>query len=132
MISDEQLISAIALSKISGVGDVIAKSLVSYCGGVEQIFKKKKSQLLKVPGVGPVIAENILAFDDFKIAEKEIQFLHKHKIEALFFTEEKYPHTLKQVPDSPILIYVKGNIDLNEGRFISIVGTRNATEYFLL
>ena len=129
MLSDEQLIFAIALSKISGVGDVIAKSLVSYCGGAEQIFKKKQSQLLKVPGVGPVIAENIVGFDDFKLIEKEIQFIHKHKIETLFFTEEKYPHTLKQVPDSPILLYNKGDIDLNEGRFISIVGTRNATEY---
>lgn len=41
MLSDEKLKYAIALSRIAGVGDVIAKTLVSYCSGVENIFSKR-------------------------------------------------------------------------------------------
>ena len=127
--TDEELKYAIALTQIPGVGDVIAKSLISYCGGVEQVFKKKKSHLLKVPGVGPLIADAVASFADFSAAEKEVQFIHKHKIQPIFFTEENYSQALKQVADSPILLFLKGNCNLNEGKFISIVGTRHATDY---
>ncbi|GDX51005.1 DNA processing protein DprA [Bacteroidota bacterium] len=129
MLSNEKLKYAIALSRIAGVGDVIAKTLVSYCSGVENIFSKKKSQLLKVPGIGPILADAIVNYTDFSNEEKEIAFLRKHKIQTVFFTDANYPLGLKQVSDSPILLFQKGELNLNEGRFISLVGTRNATDY---
>ena len=127
--SDEELKHAIALSAVPGVGDVITKTLVSYCGGVENIFHKKKSQLQKVPGIGAVTAEAIISFRDFSAAEKEVKFLHKHGIEALFYTDENYPSALKQIDDAPSLLFYKGNCKLNAQKFIAIVGTRHATEY---
>ena len=129
MLSDEKLKYALALSRISGVGDVIAKTLISYCSGVENIFSKKKSQLLKVPGIGPILADAICNYKDFTIQEKEIEFIRKHRIQTVFYTDENYPLGLKQVSDSPILLFQKGELNLNEGRFISLVGTRNATDY---
>lgn len=47
----------------------------------------------------------------------------------LFYTDELYPKRLKSCEDAPILIYSKGNADFNVPKVISIVGTRNATEY---
>ena len=51
---DEQLKYQIALTLMPGVGSVLAKNLVSYCGSIENIFKRKKSQLEKIPGIDEV------------------------------------------------------------------------------
>ena len=50
--TDEKLKYCIALTLVPGVGSVVAKNLVSYCGSVEEVFKKKKEQLEKIPAVG--------------------------------------------------------------------------------
>jgi len=57
--SDEQLKYQIALTLLPGIGSVIARNLVSYCGSVEAVFKAKKQQLEKIPGIGKAIAAKI-------------------------------------------------------------------------
>jgi DNA processing protein len=44
-IMDENLKYKIAISLIPNIGDILAKRLVSYCGGVEAVFKEKKGWL---------------------------------------------------------------------------------------
>ena len=48
----KDLLYQIALTRIPLVGAVIARNLVSYCGGVAGVFTAKKKELLKIPGVG--------------------------------------------------------------------------------
>ena len=126
---DKSLVYKIALAGIPRIGGVLAKKLISYTGSVEQVFKTRKSSLLKIPGVGKQLAENILASSSLERAEKEIDFIQKHKIKTFFYLDEDYPSRLKQCADCPVLLYSLGNASLNEGKFISIVGTRHATEY---
>ena len=65
----QEKIYQIALSMVPGIGDIIAKTLVSYFGSAGDVFKKTKSQLSKIPGIGTVNAENIHSFKNFKAAE---------------------------------------------------------------
>jgi DNA processing protein len=51
------------------------------------------------------------------------------KIKTLFLTEADYPQRLKNCNDSPVLLYYKGNADLNAEKIVAIVGTRKATTY---
>ena len=51
-ISDDVFINRIALTLIEGVGDILARQLISYCGSVEAIFKEKKRALEKIPEIG--------------------------------------------------------------------------------
>ena len=69
---DDERLYQVALSMIPGIGDIMAKTLVSYCGSAKEIFKKNKSQLAKLPGFGSFHAEKILNFKDFSKAEDEI------------------------------------------------------------
>src|SRR5438552_1975395 len=126
---NSSLQSQIALTFIPNIGDVLAKNLVSYCGGPEKVFKAKKKDLIRIPGIDEVRAKSILEFDHWKEVEEEISFIAKNKIHAHFYLDEKYPARLKGLTDAPVMLYAKGNMELNAARSISIVGTRHATEY---
>jgi DNA processing protein len=127
--SDEQLKYQIALTLLPGVGPVLARNLVSYCGSVENIFKKKKANLEKIPGIGADRAAAIVNHAVFDRAEKEVAFIRKHKITCLFYTDKDYPVRLKNCEDAPTLLFFKGACDLNSSRMVAIVGTRNSTSY---
>lgn len=129
MNAEQKLIYQIALTQIPNVGDVLAKNLVSYCGGVEAVFKEKKAKLLRVPGIGEFTADSICNFKNFEKSEEELKFIQKHKIIPLFYLDEAYPFRLKEIADAPCLLYYLGNADLNNTKVVSIVGTRKASEY---
>ncbi|WP_183562652.1 DNA-processing protein DprA [Mucilaginibacter sp. SP1R1] len=119
----------IALSFVKNLGPSLAKSLLAYLGSAEDIFRSSPTKMLKIPGVGDKrIAQ--WDFDDaLKKAERELIFIEKQGVEPIFYTDGKYPKRLKNCGDSPILLYAKGKMELNPPHIISIVGTRNATDY---
>lgn len=119
----------IALTKIKGIGSKLSRNLLAHCGSVDAIFDSSKKELLAIPGLGPATVENILSKNYLKEAEAELEFVQKHKIDALWIDDKNYPSRLKHCEDSPLLLYFKGNANLNPSRTISIVGTRNATHY---
>lgn len=126
---NNNLLYKIAISLIPRIGPVNAKSLISYCSGVENVFNTPKSILLKIPGIGEFGANQILKHKQnaLEIAEKELIFIEKHKIQTAFYLDKDYPILLKQCKDAPIMLYYKGNIDINDKNVISVVGTRKAT-----
>lgn len=63
-----------------------------------------------------------------KIAQTELEFIHKHNITVLTIEDERYPYRLRECADAPLVLYAKGNVNLNEGQFVSVVGTRGASE----
>lgn len=128
-IDDEQLIYRLALHLLPGIGPVTARNLVSYCGGVKEIFTKRKSELEKIPGIGPERIKDILGYKNFDHLKNEVTYIRKNKIDCLFYLDENYPSRLKNCDDSPIMLFYKGNADLNARRMISIVGTRHITSY---
>jgi DNA processing protein len=119
----------IALSLIPGIGAVTARNLIAYVGSVEGIFQEKEKNLMKIPGVGEVNAQRIIRQNVLDRAKREVDFILKNEIQTLFYLDENYPARLKGCSDSPIILYFKGHANLNELRVISIVGTRNATNY---
>lgn len=123
------LLHQIALSFIPGVGPQTARNLLSYCGGAEAVFTDSKKALQSIPGIGPVTATAVRKHSVFARAEREIAFIDKYRIQPLFITEKEYPSRLKNCADAPVILFYKGNADLNAQKIVSIVGTRNATEY---
>lgn len=119
----------IAMSFLHKIGPIHAKNLISYCGSVENVFKQKKAHLLKVPGIGGKLADLISSGAVFKQAEIELEFVEKYKINVIPYTDSEYPKRLLHCADSPIVLYAKGNTDLNPKRTLAIVGTRKCTKY---
>jgi DNA processing protein len=119
----------IALTLIPGIGDVLQKNLISYCGSAEAVFKEKKAKLLKIPGIGEVLAQAICGFKSFDAAEKELAFIEKHQIQCYYYLDENYPYRLRDIADAPCLLFGLGNMNLNPTRMVGIVGTRKASDY---
>lgn len=126
---DQNRLSLLALHFIPGIGNQLIKVLISYCGSAEKVFKTPKGKLQKIPGIGGVSADLIINGKPFAEAERELRKAEKEKAELLFFTDPNYPSRLRQIQDSPSLIYTKGNIDFENPKAVAIVGTRKATDY---
>lgn len=126
----DELQYQIGLTMLDGIGDVLAKNLVAYCGSAKEVFQTKKAHLEKIPGIGVNLAKSI-SESKFVLdrAEKEIRFIEKNDITPLFFTDNDYPYRLKNCYDSPVLLYYKGNANLNAEKIVSIVGTRTPSGY---
>ncbi len=123
------LLYRVALSYIPNIGDVHTKALVNIYGEASSIFKAKKKDLEQIEGIGSIRASAITSFDNFSAAEKEISFIDKYKILPLFITDDHYPKRLLNCFDSPIMLYYRGNADLNSSKIIGIVGTRTNDDY---
>ena len=119
----------IGIGLIPGIGDILAKKLISYCGGAEAVFSEKKAALLKIPNVGETLADSITNNNVLTKAEKEVDFIVKHRINFSFYLDDNYPERLKNCPDSPVIFFYKGDVDFARNKIISIVGTRQATQY---
>lgn len=119
----------IALTLIQGVGDVVGKKLVAYCGGAEAVFCETKKALTKIPNITESIVDNIMSPNVLKRAEEEIKFVEKNEITPLFYLDSQYPKRLQHCHDSPMLLYYKGKADLNAPKVVGVVGTRNISDY---
>ncbi|RYU89919.1 DNA-protecting protein DprA [Mucilaginibacter terrigena] len=123
------LLHQVALTYLKSIGCTYAKSLVAHVGDAEEVFKTPKAKFLKIPGIGEKKI-NLIDFDEaLRKAEQELKFIEKNAIDVLFYTDARYPRRLKNCHDSPVLLYSKGNANLNPYHCVSIVGTRNATDY---
>lgn len=123
------LLYQIALTLVPNIGDVHAKAMIHIYGDAQSVFKARKKDLENIEGIGTIRAKCIKDFTDFTSSEEEIKFIEKYRITPLFINDKNYPKRLLNCYDSPSLLYYRGNADLNTSRIISIVGTRNNSDY---
>ncbi len=127
---DKELRYLLALHSLEGIGSVTARSLISYCGSAEKVFKTAEAKLLRIPYVGEHIAKLILSQDHIlERGEREVALAEKYGVEILPFFSPAYPTRLVRLHDAPLVLYHKGNTPLNNPRTVAIIGTRQATEY---
>jgi DNA processing protein len=125
---DEELYFTIALTMVQEVGPVLSKNLLAYAGSAKKVFDLPRVKLERVPGVGSLIAEKVLNFKDFKRAERQLEYIKREGSRILRFNDSDYPQRLNYAHDAPLLLYYRGNANLNCSHAISIVGTRLSSE----
>lgn len=125
----EQKLYEIALTLIPYIGVVNGKKLVAYCGGAEAVFCENKNALRQISGIHENVINGIDSKEVMTRAEEEMMFIEKNGIKPLFYLDKDYPKRLQHCHDSPMMLYYKGNADLNAEKTVGIVGTRNITDY---
>lgn len=125
---DEQIYT-LALTRIPGLGQMGACSLVRALGSATEVFRQRKELPQRVPGTSPKLVEALDCPEAFDRAEQELLFAERNQIQCLTFLDERYPSRLRECEDAPLALFYRGNANLNALRVISIVGTRHATAY---
>jgi DNA processing protein len=126
---EKELLHTLALLKIEGVGDIVAKKLINHCGSAENVLQAKSRQLQSIDGVGEILIRNLKDKTVFDRAEKELQYIQSENCNVLYYQDANYPDRLKHCIDGPVLLFASGNMDFENRKMISIVGTRQITSY---
>lgn len=126
---NKDLLYQLALTQVPKIGLVRAKILMQHFPTAEAIFTTPVKQLAKIESIGSHAAQQIASFSDFDSCEKEIAFIEKHNIQVFSIHDPQYPRRLLHCYDAPALLFFKGQANLNAARVISIVGTRQNSEY---
>jgi DNA processing protein len=127
--TDTDLLNTLALMRVEGVGDIVAKKLINHLGSAEAVFNARRSQLLGIEGVGEVLYNNLRNTHVFKLAESEVRFVREQGIKPLYFLDADYPERLKHCIDGPVVLFSSGKIEMSGRKTLSIVGTRQMTSY---
>lgn len=117
-----------ALNKINGVGSQKMKLLIDFFGIAEKAWLASKEELIQ-SGIGESLSSKIISERQSIDPDQAWAELEKHGIKLLAITDEKYPTLLKEIPNPPYIIYVKGEYDFNALPMIAIVGSRKFTAY---
>lgn len=120
------------LTLVDDVGPKTASALVSHFGSARAVYGASIDELR-----GGVVSQNVavgltknreMLLDR---AESILALCERSNIRVLRIGDVEYPFLLAQTPDAPHILYVRGNLNLNYGHFLSIVGTRDTSAYGL-
>lgn len=112
---DEEIYYTIALTRMTGFNQAMALQLYQSLGGGKAVYEQR---------------QNLGNWDEaLRRAAAEMEFIEKNSIKAMTMQDDDYPQRLKECPDAPIILFYKGEADLNKSRVINIVGTRQCTTY---
>ncbi len=119
----------IALSFVPGIGARTGRMLLDRYNTAHNIFKTPLKELKTVEGIGEIKAKGFISAEVLKRAETEYAYVRNHDIDVLRINYDNYPKRLLNCVDAPILLYKKGNGNLDSKKTVAIVGTRNNSEY---
>lgn len=129
METDDILKYRIALSGIKGMTVAGAVHMRETLGSEEALFSMDPREIERLTGLDSRVFTPAVRDDLLKKADRELDFIRAHHITAVYHSDEAYPRRLLECEDAPLLMYMKGECDLNARHVVGIVGTRNATNY---
>lgn len=127
--TDDEILKTLALSKIKGLGNISLNKILKRVDSIEELFTLTARELFEKYKIEKHIIKLLSSFEINETDHKELDFIRKNNITAISLLDDKYPKRLRQIPDAPALLFMKGNCNLDSKRVISIVGTRNSTNY---
>ena len=126
---NEKTLYTLALTRIPGLGLIGAHRLLEAAGSASAIFLHTKELIESMPDFPKRLTHSFDCPDILRLCEAELQFAEKNKIRPLTPADADYPSRLRECDDAPLILFYRGNANLNSLHFISLVGTRHATEY---
>ncbi len=128
--TEQEIICTMALTRVSRVNVAAQRRLVEEAGSASAVFEHRR----RIRDLCPDASDRLsAALQEMEVqmarAEEELEFTRRHGIRCLCYHDADYPSRLRECDDAPLLLYYKGNADLNRAHVINMVGTRHCTEY---
>ncbi|MDR1973934.1 MAG: DNA-processing protein DprA [Bacteroidales bacterium] len=95
------------------------------------LFTLSTDDMTEQLNLNPKVSLNIFSQRDdcLKKAHEQIDEARKRDVKIIDRYSVGYPTLLKEIADDPVVLYVKGELILDNRKMLSIVGTRCATHY---
>lgn len=119
----------ICLNMIEGIGPIKARALLNRFKDPGLIFKASEKDISGVIGPNKKILEAIKDASSGIDLEKELCLISEHNLRVVAFSDKDYPDLLKNIYDLPIILYVKGRLDLRDINCVAVVGSRGCSYY---
>lgn len=127
---DEEHLYAMALTRISGFNAQMALQLFQLMGSATKVYENRNHIGDVVPQCSARLQKAMQQWDEpLKRSEAELKLMQAKGIQVLMFGDENYPQRLGECDDAPLVLYYKGNCNLNAKRMVAVVGTRHCTVY---
>jgi DNA processing protein len=133
MRGDERLY-ALALLRLPGIGSRRIARLRERFGSLAASWHAPFPELRRMADLGEktlaVIEAGRRSPDSLAAARRELEGLARRGLTLLLSADPAYPPLLREIPDPPEALFVRGRLDLS-GPMVALVGTRAATAYGL-
>lgn len=121
----DELAAWLRLTLIPGLGGERQRALLSAFGLPSTVFQAGRSAIADL--IGAKLADAVTGHDAGSEITAALEWAGRSDNRILTLADPDYPPQLLEISDPPILLYVKGRVDLLSRRAIAIVGSRNAT-----
>lgn len=122
---DASLASWLKLTQISGLGNEGLRHLLQTFGSPDAVLDASVSSLSEY--IKPAVAKAIKGELDDSLLEVTAAWLEDPRNRIVTLADAEYPQALLNISDPPLLLYVKGRLDLLSARSLAVVGSRNST-----
>ncbi len=119
----------LALTMVAGVGPIVIRSLLNRFGTAGAALRAGESQIRTVDNVGPKLAEKIARGLDNPEIDREMALCREHGVTMLLQSDDDFPDVLRELPDCPAMLFVKGRIEPIDRLAVAVVGSRRSTAY---
>jgi len=115
----------LALSLTRGLGGEGARRLLKEFGSPDAVFAASISSLKSVVKTDVAVEISKGISDD--TVTPVLAWLEHNNNHIITLADNDYPQALLNIPDPPLLLYVKGQLDLLNRPALAVVGSRSAT-----
>ena len=126
----QETLYAIALTRISYFNTATCLQLYRKLGSATAIMENRNNIKDVISDASPRLINALSDVSEaLHRAEAELEFDNAHTIRPLTMACDDYPERMRNCDDAPIVLFYRGNADLNQRRIVSVVGTRHCTAY---
>lgn len=119
------------LANLPGIGHGRIRALLTKFGDAGRVLAASRRDLTATDGIdtktADVIRNRSLRDDEF--ARDQLRWMSQYQTKLVLFTEPEFPPLLRQLPDSPAFLFVRGQVEALQKPTIGVVGTRGPTTY---
>jgi DNA processing protein len=119
------------LALTPGIGPRLRKKLLDHFGSASSIMSAAASDLRAVPGIGQKLSRSLVTARRELDLDATLRDCQENGVTIVTESDEKYPSSLRNIPDPPGVLFIRGGIKASDGIAVAIVGTRHATQYGL-
>ncbi len=128
--NEKEIINTMILSRLCYYSLTAVKQLYLEAGSATAVVENRNNIKDIIPDATSKLVEILRDCEVMRPrAEEEWQYTQKYGIRPLIYIDDDYPRRLRECADAPLILYYKGNADLNQKRIVNIVGTRRCTLY---